>query len=184
MYEHIYHCGSALSSRLELVRPKPLSQEESACLFLDPFRDLGFTVPEPNRLMEVLLDLTGGLPQHLQYLGMRLAESLTPEADDISLDDIVVAGKDLEYAHYLRAAFRNVDASLQPVALRLLRMARTPFDATTIKSAFREANLAEPSLIAAADVGDTLVIANFLSWVGRGSYRVACPVMADCVQVG
>jgi hypothetical protein len=123
------------------------------------------------------MDLTGGLPQQLHFVGRRLFHcattrglgTISPEIWDHLKDDF-------QLAHHIRSALREVDSEQQPIAEALLAQGRDTFTYTEIQSACVQAGRDRPTLAQAADIGDQFVLQNFLVWRKEG-YRLASPAL-------
>lgn len=183
LFDTMYRRTNALASRLELVRPKPLTGKEGVDLLMQPFVDLGYGTNDTHRIEEAVAEIAGGLPQNIQYLGIRLFKILeTGRFPEVNAEVIDQMKSDFEYVHYARSPYRALDKLLKPVAIELLKQGARPFDAAAIQEACQRTGQPKPDVFEAAEIGDLLVIMNVLSWWGRGAYRLSCPALPEMLS--
>ena len=91
------------------------------------------------------------------------------------------AKDDFKFVHYVRSGLQSVEATLRPVAVQLLSWGGRAFGVSALQEAWSECAKGTINIYDAAEIGDQLVLANFLVWQGRGSYKVYCPALKDFV---
>ncbi len=170
---------STFGHRLDLIRPEPLTQLAVRELALGPLRDLGFQLIEPERIAAEIHNLTGGLPQHVQFCGKRLTK-LALQQPGLAISACVVEDlrNDPATWQHLTGPLKDLDAGTRKLAIHLLKQQSAAFSASALQSACVQSGLNGITLERATEIGDTLVILNFLSWE-RGRYRVANRVLRE-----
>jgi hypothetical protein len=73
LFKAVTNEHAPLKGRVEIIRLKPLTEEEASALLCEPLADLGIRLEQPDKLMSQIFQLTGGLPHLLQFYGKRLA---------------------------------------------------------------------------------------------------------------
>ena len=125
--------------------------------------------------------LTGGLPQHVQFCGKRLAKLALQQPDgQISSRMAEDLRNDEVTRQYLSGPLKELDTTVRGVAIHLLQQEQRLFPATTIQAACEASGVKGVTPERATEIGDTLVILNFLAWE-KGQYRVANQVLCDHV---
>ena len=170
--------SSALECRLEALRPEPLPEGDCRRLLFEPLADLGFRIQEADAVFDHVMDMTGGLPQHLHFVGRRLFQQMIRSDGVLSGSLTEKLKHDFDLSGYLRSALMSIDPPYRRVAEALLKYRKKPLTATDIQQTVSECGIERPSLAEAAELGDRFVVQNFLAW-RSGSYRIATPVLAD-----
>ena len=178
LYKTINNNRSVLNCRLELIKPEPLNWLHCRQLFLETFADLGYRIAEEDKVLELILNLSGGLPQHIHFLGGRLFHLLTKRSEVVISPQLIAClDDDFKLGHYLRSALLGLQSDYQPVAESLLKWDSQAFGASAIQAAFEECGRPRPGLADACNFADDLVLQNFLVWRG-GLYRLANATLA------
>ena len=177
LFQRLSNKNSALECRIDMIRPEPLDRPDAESLFIEPFRDLGYRFVEEDRFLDYVMDLTGGLPQHLHLFGRRLFHCVTTRGlGTISPEIRNHLKDDFQLAHYVRSSLLEVEPEYQPIAELLLTQGRDVFTDAAIQDACVQAGRARPTLAQAVEIGDQLVLQNFLVWRGD-RYRLASPAL-------
>lgn len=165
---------SALSSRLEFLRPTPLHKRDTFGLLRRPLNDLGFGIANEANFIETIYRRTGGLPHLIQHYGRHLV-SIAHRRDETTIEE--------EHLEELEESYDNTRYFMNPVqelcgdqsrllARHLLGLQGRP-----------ELTVAEITRIAAraglvlthkeiVDLCDDLFIQNILVW-HEGRFQVA-----------
>ncbi|HMG73129.1 MAG TPA: hypothetical protein VK582_06465 [Pyrinomonadaceae bacterium] len=164
---------SVLGCRLTLTQLEPLDENAATDLILKPFEDLGFSVAEPNQLVENVLRLTGRLPYLLQFCGQKLAElAIEQNVGTISMEHVELLRWDFVTAQYfVRPLIDLADPETRLLGLSLLKNCAKEFSVSAVQELAHSIGISvTPDR--ALDVCNSLVINNVLTWRG-GSYRIA-----------
>jgi hypothetical protein len=73
LFTAVTKSNAPLKGRVEIIRLKPLADDEARALLCEPLTDLGITLEQPEKLLTLVFQLTGCLPHLLQLYGKRLA---------------------------------------------------------------------------------------------------------------
>lgn len=163
--------------RLKLIRLAATDQQTVARLLLEPLRDLGLVVAEPERLVDHVMGMTSGLPHLVQFYGQRLAERVaTGGQTTVSLQDADYVREEFVTAGYFVGPLKQVTVSdSRYIALLMLRDAAKSLSVPDVQrlAASDGVSLDVSHL---GEICDDLVINNILAW-RNGVYRVACEGM-------
>jgi len=166
--------NSPLASRMELLRLEPLDEHAARLLLLEPLLDFGLRVEEPERLVEVVLGLTGRLPHLLQYYGRRLLElAIQQRSETASPRDIETLRWDFEAAQYFTSPLADLkDPWSRLVAFSILNANGGQLTVSGVQELAVRAGLRDLRHVEVFQICNDLVINNILAWE-KGSFRVA-----------
>jgi hypothetical protein len=170
---------SPLGCRLELIRLEPLDDKSARNLLLEPLADLGFSVDNPDRLVEHVFRLTGKLPHLLQFYGMKLANLATEEkTDTISMMHVDTLRWDFETAQYFTSPLLQdlADTETRLIALLLLKSGEQELKISLVRDIAAQQGLYLDHA-RTVDICNDLVINNVLAW-HNGSFRIANEALA------
>jgi hypothetical protein len=156
---------SLLECRVELMRLRPLEHESARKLILAPLTDLGFSLDQPDRIVEKLFRLTGRMPHLLQYYGKGLANLAVEEGvNTITPQHLEMLGWDFETAQYFISPLRDLaDPETRFVALSLLKDGRQRFSIPQVREIAEKQGLPFNNN-RAGEICNDLVINNVLAW--------------------
>jgi hypothetical protein len=164
---------SRLHHRIELLRLDPLSDQEAESLFVRPMEDLGFEITNKRRVIEMVLGLTGKLPQYIQYYGRRICE-LSMESEGRAIGPALVYRVRDEFETmqmFSSPIFEVRDPRARFAGLALLGSGHRAITLPQIQEVLHNQGL-PIKLDELWDVANELVIQNVLAW-NRGKYQIA-----------
>lgn len=164
---------SPIGGRLDLIQLEPLSDEAARALILRPLSDLGFKFAEPESLVDMILDLSGRLPHHIQIFGIKLAElAISEGTDTVSMELGERLKGDLMVAQFFIKTLEDID---EPKT-KLVALALLEYDNPNITIPFVQKVAKQEGLILNSkqinDICVDLTINNMLTWE-KGAYRIA-----------
>lgn len=173
---------SPLKGRLELIQLEPLDETSARRLILEPLRDLGIEISDPDLLINQIFRLTGRLPHLLQLYGKRLATlAIDENATMITANHIETLKWDFAVAQIFAEPLRNLsDPETKLIALLLLQNGSGEFSLQSVQKIAEKESL-HYNLGQVIELCNDLVISNLLTW-HSGRYRIANEALIDYVR--
>ncbi|MCI0659592.1 MAG: hypothetical protein L0220_00810, partial [Acidobacteria bacterium] len=164
---------SLLECRVELLRLQSLDHDSARELLICPLSDLGFSLDQPDRIIERLFRLTGRMPHLLQFYGKKLANLAIEEGTDIiTQEHLDTLRWDFETAQYFISPLGDLtDLESHLVALSLLKDGRQVFSVPLVREIAAKYEL-HLSYARIGEICNDLVINNILAW-DEGAFRLA-----------
>jgi hypothetical protein len=147
--------------------------EEAKALILGSLGDLGFSIKEPQQMLDLLCGLTGQLPHYLQYYGRRICELMAENpVGMVDLSLILRIRDEFETAKmFSDPIFEVEDPRSRLVALALLASGRRQLSLRQIQGVVYRQGLSLP-LDELWEIVNELVIQSVLAW-NQGKFQLA-----------
>jgi len=125
----------ALAGRLSLMRLDPLTPSETETLFLGPLEDLGLTIKDRQRVLQVVEDLTGRMPHHVQFYGRALSHAALDRGSDVDVAGLYEVRDAFETSAYFLGPLVSLpDPHSKSLAMALLNVPRQALTAPQVLS--------------------------------------------------
>ncbi len=173
---------SPLRGRVELLKLEPLEPADARLLLLEPFKDLGYEIEDPEMLVDRVFRYTGRFPHLLQLFGKRLAALMSEQgANLITVKDIETLKWDFTIAHIFTEPLRNLsNPEAIKLGLILLQDGRQEFSIGMIQEITRT-EFVDFGHRELTKLCNELVINNVIAWNGW-KYRIANEALYDYVK--
>jgi hypothetical protein len=164
---------SPLGNHAWLMRLEPLDEESARKLLIEPLADMGARFADDRALVDWILQLTGRLPQLIQYFGGKLAKLICgSDSVFITRDHIESIRISEEATDLFMSPVRDVkDPLAELVALLVVERGIQKVDPGLVANLARGACI-EVDAPWALRICDDLLLSNFLAWTKSG-YQVA-----------
>jgi hypothetical protein len=173
-----------LKQRLQLLRLNPLDEADARALLLEPLKDLGFQIENPDKLVERVFRLTGRLPHLMQFFARRLAELAIEEArSEIATAQVETLKWDYETALFFLSPLSEKfleNPEVRLTAYLLLKERPADITPTLVCSMLRSRDVTIDEMHA-LKLCNELVIHNVLIW-NRGGFRLANEALVEYAQ--
>lgn len=171
LFQAVTNERAPLKGRVEIIRLKPLAEEEARGLLVEPLADLGITLEQPDRLIAQVFHWTGRLPHLLQYYGNRLA-ALAIQTGKLQPSDVDKIRSDFDTAQiFIEQLERLPNNHIKRIAHYLITDGRRYFTVPIVQSVASQHGL-QMDYHEALELCNLLVIHQVLAW-GEDAYQLA-----------
>ncbi|MFN7919469.1 MAG: ATP-binding protein [Bryobacteraceae bacterium] len=167
LFEFLNEATKVWCQRIRRVPLSPLGARDSSDLLLQPLRDLGFRVPEEQKLEDLVFEDTNGFPHLIQFYGSCLVDRAIKAGSDVidqaTFDDV---RNDFETAQMFANPVLSIgDETSEWIALALIHSPQHSFTEMDIHHiAAKEGLRMDEKQV--AKVCRRLYISNVLLWNG------------------